>query len=81
MCADLNAPGNPWGASLADRDQSDGRVCVVPGAAPQDANQAAGYCQWTPQDAGRLVPYIHDAAAASPVGVDASSDAALSDAQ
>ena len=81
MCANLNAPGNPWGASLADRDQSDGRVCVVPGAAPQDSNQAAGYCQWSPQDAGPPVPYIHDAAAASPVADDASSDAALSDAQ
>jgi hypothetical protein len=68
VCADLNAPGNPWGASLADRDNHDARVCTVPGAAPQGANQPSGYCQSNSLDAGLPAPYVHPDAASSDAG-------------
>ena len=52
VCADLNAAGNPWGASLADHANQDGRVCIVPAAAPQPLNQPDEYCRSMDLDAG-----------------------------
>jgi hypothetical protein len=57
ICADINATGNPWGASLTDIGNRDGRICIVPGAAPQNPDQPADYCEAIPRDAGVLSPY------------------------
>ncbi len=65
VCADMNVPSNAWGASVVDRNNRDGRVCIVPQAAPSDvATGIAGYCQWTEQnsdDAGAGLPPPYDA--------------------
>jgi hypothetical protein len=60
-CEDINASGNPWGASLADHANRDGRICIVPGAAPQAPGQPTEYCQSIPTDAGLPPDYLPDA--------------------
>ncbi len=60
ICADVNVANNPWGATLADQANTDGRVCMVPGAAPQVPDQPDGYCMG--QDSGTL-PAPYDASA------------------
>ena len=64
ICADVNAPNNPWGASLTDVGDRDGRICIVPGAGPQNPDQPVEYCQAIPEDSGVLTPY--DAGMLSP---------------
>jgi hypothetical protein len=64
VCGDVSAVDNPWGASLADRNNRDGRVCIVPPAtASEGTSAAAGYCQWYGQDAGTGLPDPYDASA------------------
>ena len=78
ICADLNAVGNAWGASLADRNNRDARVCIVPGAAPQVPNRPVEYCQSMDLDAALPPPYQHpesDAATSSTASDDASTSA------
>ena len=65
VCSDVNVVGNPWGASLADRINRDGRVCIVPGASPQAPDQSDEYCRLTEQDAGLPRAYEHPDAATS----------------
>jgi hypothetical protein len=79
VCADVNIIGNPWGASLADTTNRDGRICIVPGAVPQNPNQPVGYCQWIDQDSGLPEAYVHPVDA-STESDDASGDAASGDA-
>ena len=74
VCANLALPGNAWGASLADRNRTDGRVCVVPASGQVDPNAHVGYCQWTPQDASLPDAYVH-------IDTNADDDASVSDAQ
>ncbi len=57
ICADINAADNPWGASLTDVGNRDGRICIVSGSSPQNADQPDGYCQTIPHDSGVLSPY------------------------
>jgi hypothetical protein len=61
VCGEVNALNNPWGASLADHINRDGRVCIVPGASPHAANQPDEYCQSVSQDAGLPPDYEPDA--------------------
>jgi hypothetical protein len=74
VCADMNAPNNPWDASLIDRRNRDGRVCIVP-VSTESTTGPAGYCQWPggnsgsgfpePYDAGSP-PQLHDAGTTEP---------------
>lgn len=66
VCGDANAPDNPWGASLADNVNRDGRMCIVPGAtSPASVND--GYCVVHSPDAGSLPPdYTYSPDASSP---------------
>jgi hypothetical protein len=62
VCGDMNALDNPWRATLVDRSNRDGRVCIVPEIGPADvATGIAGYCQWTDADAGENLPPPYDA--------------------
>ncbi len=73
VCADMNAVNNPWGASLVDRNNRDGRVCIVP--ASQNSSSAtgiAGYCQWSGEDTGTGLPEPYDAGMSQPEPEDAS---------
>ena len=64
ICGDVNAPDNPWSASLVDHNNRDGRVCIVPESMPyDDTTAAAGYCQWTASDASIELPTSYDASA------------------
>jgi len=64
VCGDVNASDNPWGASLADHINRDGRICIVPGAASYDPDQFNDYCQSVPRDAGVPQDYTPDASSA-----------------
>jgi len=89
ICADVNVPGNTWGASLTDIGNRDGRICIVPGAVPQSPNQPDGYCQAIPHDSGVLSPYdagilssvVQPVVDASANSGDASADASTSSGQ
>jgi len=61
VCGDVNDPENPWGASLADHINRDGRICIAPGAPPQAATQDDEYCQAVSLDAGLPPDYVPDA--------------------
>lgn len=64
VCGDLGQPNNPWSATLLDRNNTDGRVCIVPESAAYDTDlYSAGYCQWAGEDAGSGLPEPYDASA------------------
>lgn len=65
VCGDVNEAGNPWGASLADHINRDGRICIVPAATPPSAKND-GYCVYQPQDAGLPPDYNYVPDASSP---------------
>jgi len=64
VCADLSAPDNAWGASLVDRSNRDGRVCIVPASYNSGVSTGiAGYCQWSGDVSESSLPEPYDASA------------------
>jgi len=61
VCGDMNAADNPWGASLADNINKDGRICIAPAAVPSPSDRADDYCQSVPHDGGLPPDYVPDA--------------------
>jgi len=72
VCGDANAPDNPWGASLADHINRDGRICTISGYAPA-TSENDGYCTAVSEDAGLPPDYTPDAGLPPDYAPDASS--------